>query len=104
MQANLGELQSPFAVIRWHYTGPAAYNAGMGVIAAVEIDAWLREGGQVVTASDRAARALAAAFHRARRSEGLAAWPAPNILDWKSFVRAAWEQRANDARLLLNPA
>src|SRR5271157_2055311 len=76
----------------------------MGVLAAVEIDAWLREGGQVVTASDRAARALAAAFHRARRSEGLAAWPAPNILDWKSFVRAAWEQRSTDARLLLNPA
>lgn len=74
----------------------------MGLLAAVEMDAWLREGGQVVTASDRAARALAAAFHRARRSEGLAAWPAPNILDWKSFVRAAWEQRVPDARLLLN--
>ena len=73
-------------------------------MAAVEIDAWLREGGQVVTASDRAARALAAAFHRARMAEGLAAWPAPNILDWKSFARAAWDQRASDARLLLNPA
>jgi probable DNA repair protein len=76
----------------------------MGVLAAVEIDAWLREGGQVVTASDRAARALTAAFHRARQAEGLAAWPAPNVLDWKSFVRAAWELRADDARLLLNPA
>jgi probable DNA repair protein len=68
------------------------------------MDAWLREGGQVVTASDRAARALAAAFHRARRSEGLTAWPAPNVLDWKSFVRDAWEQRASDARLMLNAA
>jgi probable DNA repair protein len=76
----------------------------MGVLAAVEIDAWLREGGQVVTASDRAARALAARFHRARRSEGLAAWPAPNILDWKSFAWAAWDQHASDARLVLNPA
>jgi probable DNA repair protein len=74
----------------------------MGVLA--EIDAWLREGGQVVTASDRAARALADAFHRARLNEGLAAWPAPNILDWKSFARAAWQQRIADARLLLNPA
>jgi probable DNA repair protein len=73
-------------------------------MAADEIDAWLREGGQVVTASDRAARALASAFHRARRSEGLAAWPAPSILDWKSFVRGAWEQRSADAHLLLNPA
>jgi probable DNA repair protein len=73
---------------------------------AVGIDAWLRGGGLVVTASDRAARALASAFHRARRTEGLTAWPAPNILDWKSFVRSAWEERTldkGDGRLLLNP-
>jgi probable DNA repair protein len=76
----------------------------MGVLATVEIDAWLREGGQVVTASDRAARALTDGFHRARMAEGLAAWPAPNIVDWKSFARAAWQQRTADARLLLNPA
>jgi probable DNA repair protein len=76
----------------------------MGALAADEINAWLREGGMVVTASDRAARALAAGFHRARRAEGLSAWPAPNILDWKSFVRITWEQRTADARLLLNPA
>ncbi|MGD0787615.1 MAG: hypothetical protein ABR898_06485 [Terracidiphilus sp.] len=68
------------------------------------IDGWLRDGGLVVTASDRAARALAAAFHRARRAEGLLAWPAPGILDWKSFVRAAWEERSRDERLVLNPA
>jgi probable DNA repair protein len=67
-----------------------------------EIDAWLRGGGMVVTASDRAARALSSAFHRARRSEGLSAWPAPNVLDWKSFVRTAWEARSRDGRLLLN--
>ncbi|MGD0292663.1 MAG: PD-(D/E)XK nuclease family protein [Terracidiphilus sp.] len=73
-------------------------------MAAVEIDVWLRGGGQVVTASDRAARALASAYHRARQAEGLTAWPAPNILDWASFVRSAWNQRALDARLVLNPA
>jgi probable DNA repair protein len=67
-----------------------------------EIDAWLHEGGLVVTASDRAARALASAFHRARRAEGLTAWPAPSIVDWKSFVRAAWGERTRDGRLLLN--
>ncbi|MGB9409006.1 MAG: PD-(D/E)XK nuclease family protein [Terracidiphilus sp.] len=76
----------------------------MGASAAIEIDAWLREGGLVVAASDRAARALAAAFHRARMAEGLAAWPAPNITDWKSFACAAWNKRGNDAHLLLNPA
>jgi probable DNA repair protein len=73
---------------------------------AVRIDAWLRGGGLVVTASDRAARALASAFHRARRAEGYTAWPAPNILDWKSFVHGAWEERTldkGDGRLLLNP-
>ena len=73
---------------------------------AVGIDAWLRGGGLVVTASDRAARALASAFHRARRAEGYTAWPAPNILDWKSFVHGAWEERTfdkGDGRLLLNP-
>ena len=74
----------------------------MGDFAAAEIDGWLREGGLVVTASDRAARALTEGFHRARQAEGLTAWPAPNILDWKSFVRHAWEERSTDGRLLLN--
>src|ERR1035437_2933002 len=97
------EALSAFCTFKWHIPGLAAYNAEMGVLAA-EIDAWLREGGLVGTASDRAARALADAFHRARQAEGLAAWPAPEILDWKSFVRIAWEQRASDARLVLNPA
>jgi probable DNA repair protein len=75
----------------------------------MEIDAWLREGGLVVTASDRAARALTAGFHRARQAEGLTAWPAPRILSWKSFVSEAWQSRAAsqdrgaDPRLLLNP-
>ncbi len=80
----------------------------MGALAASEIDAWLREGGLVVTASDRAARALVAAFHRARQAEGLTAWPAPKIQDWRSFARTAWLERASsqtsDARLLLSPA
>jgi probable DNA repair protein len=77
----------------------------MGAWAASEFDAWLREGGLVVTASDRAARALVAAFHRARQAEGLTAWPAPNILDWNGFVRTAWLERAStDNRLMLNSA
>lgn len=70
----------------------------------MEIDAWLQDGGWVVTASDRAARALVAAFHRARQAEGLTAWPTPNILDWNRFTREAWDKRSADARLLLNPA
>jgi probable DNA repair protein len=76
----------------------------MGELAAAEIDGWLHSGGLVVTASDRAARAIAAAFHRTRRSEGFSAWPAPNILDWKSFLQKTWRERAADARLVLNAA
>ncbi|MGA8090242.1 MAG: PD-(D/E)XK nuclease family protein [Terracidiphilus sp.] len=69
-----------------------------------EIDAWLRGGGLVVASSDRAARALQAEFHRRRRNEGLTAWPTPDIVDWKSFTRKAWEDRNFDGRLLLNSA
>ncbi|MGB6686218.1 MAG: hypothetical protein WBE76_00075, partial [Terracidiphilus sp.] len=70
---------------------------------ASEVDPWLRAGGIVVTASDRAARALQSEFRRARQAEGLKAWPAPSILDWRSFVRTSWTERALDHRLLLNP-
>jgi probable DNA repair protein len=71
-------------------------------MAGAEIDAWLRQGGLVVTASERAARSMASAFHRARQAEGLSAWNAPNIQDWSSFVRSAWSARTLDGRLLLN--
>jgi probable DNA repair protein len=77
----------------------------MGTSAEPEINAWLRAGGLVVTASERTARALAADFHRRRQAEGLAAWPAPAILDWQTFLRTAWADRSinTDGRLLLNP-
>ena len=73
----------------------------------MEIDAWLRGGGIVVTASERAARSLALAFHRARRAEGLTAWPTPNIQDWHTFARAAWDERGGErvleGRVVLRP-
>jgi probable DNA repair protein len=75
----------------------------MGAKLAVETDAWLRGGGVIVAASERAARTLIAAFHRARIEEGLAAWPAPKILDWHHFVRKEWEERSRDQRLVLSP-
>jgi ATP-dependent helicase/nuclease subunit B len=67
-----------------------------------EIDAWLRGGGLVVTASERAARSLTRAFHRARRAEGLTAWQDPNIQDWHFFIRNAWDERNFDGRIVLN--
>jgi ATP-dependent helicase/nuclease subunit B len=73
-------------------------------LAAEEIDAWLREGGLVVTASDRAARALAAGFHRARRAEGLSCLARAQDSRLEKLCPQGWEARSADARLLLNPA
>src|SRR5215472_7067910 len=76
----------------------------MSTIPAAEVDAWLRAGGTVVAASVRAARAVRAAYHRARRAEGISAWTAPEILDWSSFARIEWERRPAESRLILNAA
>jgi probable DNA repair protein len=80
-----------------------AYKAGMGTSSGPELDAWLSAGGLVVTASDRAARAVLSAYHRARQNEALSAWAAPQVVSWQTFVRGAWEKRTSDARLVLNP-
>lgn len=74
----------------------------MGAISESEIDAWLRGGGLVVTASERTARSIATAFNRSCRVEGLTAWQTPNIQDWHSFVRNAWDERNFDGRTVLN--
>ena len=87
--------------MRWRAFPALRYNAGMG--SPAEIGASLGAGTVVVASSERAARALTAAYHRARRAEGLSAWPAPSILDWESFVRAAWLERTPDPRMILNP-
>jgi ATP-dependent helicase/nuclease subunit B len=70
--------------------------------ASHEVDLWIRDGGMVVTASERAARSLLEDYHRSRRGEGLTAWPAPNILSWSNFVRTEWESRNRAGRLALN--
>jgi len=87
-----------FRVVTW--PGRAAYNADMGVES--EIDAWLHSGGRLVAASQRAARALGAAYHRARRAEGLRAWPSPDIEDWDEFLHADWQQYCSDDRMVLS--
>lgn len=75
----------------------------MGTISSSELDAWLSAGGLVVTASERAARAMLRAYHRARRSEGRTGWNSPRVTHWQAFVRVEWEKRARDGRLVLNP-
>ena len=76
----------------------------MRTIPGAELDSWLRAGGAVVAASDRAARAVRSAFHRARRAEGLTAWTAPDVLDWNAFARLHWERRTSESLLILNSA
>jgi ATP-dependent helicase/nuclease subunit B len=76
----------------------------MGVGPGTRIDDWLGAGGVVVTASERAARALERGFHQRRRAEGISAWPAPNIQTWLELARSVRETHAGDERLLLNSA
>ncbi len=78
------------------------YNAGMGHHGAAEMDAWLLDGGVVVAASDRAARAIEAAYHRARRAESRTAWTAPKVIPWLSFTRNEWSRRATGDCFVLN--
>jgi probable DNA repair protein len=74
----------------------------MGTRHSRETDAWLRSGGIVVAASERGARAVTAAYHRARRAEGLTAWAAPDVRDWHGFAQREWEKRSRDSRMVLN--
>jgi probable DNA repair protein len=68
------------------------------------IDRWIGDGGILVAASERAARAAHASYHRRRRAEGSSTWAAPAILAWSSFVASAWDTHARDERMVLNPA
>ena len=70
----------------------------------LEIDAWLRDGGIVVTSSDRATRALLHRFHIRRRDEGQHAWPAPRVMTWPMFVQEAWLEFSSHDRMVLNAA
>lgn len=67
------------------------------------LEAWLTAGGVVLTASERAARALLARVHHAHQERGETAWNTPKILPWQAFLRQSWQERIEDARLLLAP-
>ena len=78
-------------------------NALMGTGAGSSIDEWIADGGMVVAASDRAARALQRAYHHRRQATGLQAWGAPAIHSWATFARTSWEELGTDGRMLLSP-
>lgn len=66
------------------------------------IDGWLDEGGTVLAASERAARALLAEYAEAREAEGRFAWRTPAIFSWDSWLQDQWRKRDSDGKLLLN--
>ena len=68
-----------------------------------QIEQWLDDGGLVVTASERTARALLLSYHQARRAQGMTAWAAPRIEHWQQFLRGLWRTLARDSRMLLEP-
>jgi ATP-dependent helicase/nuclease subunit B len=67
------------------------------------VDAWLAQGGVVLASSARAARAVTAAHHDARRGEGRMAWQTPPIFAWDEWVRERWMERNRAGLMLLNP-
>ncbi len=66
------------------------------------VDAWLARGGVVLTSTERAARAVAAAFHAARQAEGHAAWTTPAVFAWDAWVKEQWAERNRAGLMLLN--
>ena len=68
------------------------------------IDRWLKHGGVVLAASDRAARTIVARFDAQRRAEGQRAWQTPAVFAWDTWVREQWAGRNHAGQVLLNPS
>ena len=67
--------------------------------------ACLELGGAVVTANDRAARALRGSYAVAQQTAGRTAWPTPQIFDWDAWLAMLWHQHVlseENAPLLLS--
>ena len=56
------------------------------------IIAALKAGATLVTASQRLARHLAAAYGAAQLAQGAPAWEAPDILPWQQWLERAWQE------------
>ena len=74
----------------------------MGVLLDPELVQWLDAGERIVTASERAARALISGYDQTRRSRGETAWATPRIAPWQHFLESAWTELADDARMVLH--
>ena len=68
------------------------------------IAAAIQAGDTVIASSARAARAVRRLHGEAQRKQGVAAWQAPDILDWDSWLNRLWQKRlrsGSETRLLL---
>ena len=57
-----------------------------------DVIAVLKSGATLVTASQRLARHLAAAYGAARQAEGALVWEAPDILPWHQWLERFWQE------------
>ena len=81
---------------------PLRYKTGMRLPPAIA--AAIEDGNTVIASSARAARALRRLHGEAQCNQGIAAWQAPDILDWDSWLSRLWQKRlrsGNETRLLL---
>src|SRR5580704_18834043 len=68
------------------------------------IAAAIQAGDTVIASSARAARAVRRLHGEAQRKQGVAAWQAPDILDWDSWLNRLWQKclrSGGETRLLL---
>ncbi|MEK7758011.1 MAG: PD-(D/E)XK nuclease family protein, partial [Pseudomonadota bacterium] len=57
-----------------------------------DIIAALKAGATLVTASQRLARHLAAAYSAAQQAQGAPVWEAPDILPWHQWLERFWQE------------
>ena len=89
--------------LEWHIPGPAAYNAGMGALAAIEIDAWLREGGWWLRPASAPPALLPPPSIAPARPRDSPPGPRPTSWTGRALSARPGSNAACDGRLLLNP-
>ena len=78
---------------------------GDGEMLPVEVGEALERGALVLTANERAARALRHGFDQRNRARGLMRWEPPAVLVWDAWARGLWHgmvMQGEAAQVLLN--
>ena len=82
-----------------------AYGGFMGVRLPTEVRRALERGTLVVTAKERAARALRSEWDREQKARGLGSWEPAAALSWRAWTHGLWRQLLLEGKrdeLLLN--